>query len=295
MNRRDLLRLTVAAGAASTFGSNAGSTKPIDEERRLRIIDTNVSLFLWPFRRLPLDEPELLVNKVRSLGITEAWAGSFEGLLHRDITGVNERLAAVCARYTELVPIGSINLELPDWEGDLRRCFDEHKMPGVRLHPNYHGYALDDPPFSKLLASAREKQRFVQIAACLEDTRTQHPRLSVPDVDLSPLPDVMQHAAGATVQILNYRPRAPLLEKLGATPGIYFDTARVEGTDGIANLLRSIPSARVMLGTHAPFLIPESTLIRIQESTLGEEELSGLLSETADEFRRRSAGKGSAQ
>jgi hypothetical protein len=135
----------------------------------------------------------------------------------------------------------------------------------------------------------------VQIAVCLEDTRTQHPRLSVPDVDLSPLPAAMHQAAGAMVQLLNYRPRQPLLKTLAEAPGIYFDIARLEGTGGIADLLQSVSSARVMLGSHAPFLIPESTLIRVYESMLSEEELAGLLSDTADEFRRRSAAKGSDQ
>ena len=291
MNRRDLLRLSFLLGTASAVGSGAKKAegKPNDDASSRRITDTNVSLSHWPFRRLPLDEPELLVNKLRSLGISAAWAGSFEGILHRDLTSANQRLAATCARHPELVPIGSINLDLPDWEEDLRRCIEEHEMPGVRLHPNYHGYQLDDPRFGRLLTAARDSKRFVQVAACLEDTRTQHPLLNVPDVDLSLLPEVMQHVPGATVQILNYRPRQPLLGKLAATPGIYFDTARVEATDGIAELLANVPSGRVMFGTHAPFLIPESAMIRIHESNPDVQALAALLSGTAEELRRRSA------
>lgn len=295
MNRRDLLRLGIAAGAASTLVSDGtpADAEHCGGESSVPIIDTNVSLFHWPFRRLPLDEPELLVTKLRSLGISMAWAGSFEAILHRDITSVNQRLAELCAKHFELVPIGSINLELPDWEEDLRRCFDEHKMPGVRLHPNYHGYALQDPRFSRLLALARDSGRFVQVAVCLEDIRTQHPLLNVPDVDLSPLPTVMQLLTGASVQILNYRPRQPLLEKLARVPGVFFDTARVEATDGIADLFRSVPSDRVMFGTHAPFLIPESGLMRIQESNPNPKDLAAVLSGTAETLRAslRSAGR----
>ena len=57
------------------------------------MIDTNVSLFRWPYRRLIGDDPEELVTRLRARGVTQAWAGSFEALLCRDMAGVNLRLA----------------------------------------------------------------------------------------------------------------------------------------------------------------------------------------------------------
>ena len=144
MNRREALALAVATGVASALLPLAAQSQETHSSQ-CRITDTNVSLFRWPFRRLPLDETDALVRKLRSLGISEAWAGSFEGILHRDIASVNQRLADACRVHRELIPIGSIDLELPGWEDDLNRCIDAQKMPGIRLHPNYHGYTLDDP------------------------------------------------------------------------------------------------------------------------------------------------------
>jgi predicted TIM-barrel fold metal-dependent hydrolase len=281
INRRDLLNIAATAGAASVLvAKTAQSAKR--EETTVNIVDTNISLFQWPFRSLPLDDSEKLVKKLRSLGIAEAWAGSFEGVLHRDIAGVNQRLADECKRYPALIPIGSINPELPDWEHDLRRCIEKHDMPGIRLHPNYHGYTLDDPRFGRLLELATAAGRFVQIAVAMEDTRTQHPMLRVPDVDIAPLPSLMRRIGQANVQILNYRPLASQLEKLANVPGVYFDTARVDGTDGVPKLVGRVPHGRVMFGSHAPFLIPEAALIRVHESSeLGEESLRALLSENA--------------
>ena len=51
------------------------------------MIDTNVHLFQWPFRRLPADDPDEFVLKLKARGVEQAWAGSFEALLNRDVSG----------------------------------------------------------------------------------------------------------------------------------------------------------------------------------------------------------------
>ena len=60
------------------------------------IIDTNVNISRWPFRRLAGDETPDLVARLRQRNVTQAWAGSFDGILHKDIGGVNARLSMDC-------------------------------------------------------------------------------------------------------------------------------------------------------------------------------------------------------
>lgn len=276
MDRREILAISAAAGAGSLLVAESGWAD-VSKMRPAKIVDTNVSLFQWPFRRLPLDDVTSLLEKMRQLGINQSWAGSFEGVLQRDITGVNQRLAEACQPHDELVPIGSINLELPDWQSDLGRCFQTHKMPGIRLHPNYHGYTLADQRFIELLKRSASAGRLVQIAIAMEDSRTQHPLVRVDDVDLTPLPTLVRQVKGAKVQILNYRGRSNVHADLINTPGLFFDCARVDGTDGITQLIRSAANGKVLFGTHAPFLIPESALIRTYESNLTQPELRQLL------------------
>jgi predicted TIM-barrel fold metal-dependent hydrolase len=238
------------------------------------VIDTNIYLSRWPTRRLPLDETPRLVEKLKASGVTRAWAGSFEALLHKDIGGVNARLVAECQARGDglLIPFGTVNPLLPDWEEDLRRCHEAHRMRGIRLHPNYHGYRLDERIFAKLLAAASERELLVQIALRMEDPRTQHRLLTVPDVDPTPLAELVADLPKVRVQLLNAmnNVRPDLLDKLIAAGNVSVEIAMLEGIGGVANLLKHVPTTRVLFGSYAPFFAFEAAPGKLRESALAQ-------------------------
>jgi len=274
MKRRDLFKGALAAGSLATL-SASGDAAPRG------VVDTNVSLFRWPFRRLPLDETGKLVEKLRSLGITTALAGTFEGIFHRDLTAANDRLSAECARFPELIPVASVDPSMPGWERDLAGA-----KIAIRLHPGYHGYALDDPRIHELLIAAAQRALLVQLTVALEDPRTQSDRVRVPEVDLTPLPAAMAKAPSARVQLLNWKGRGSLTNTLRDLPNLSVDTALADGTDAVAALVKTFGPERVMFGTHAPFLIPEAALLRVHEAGLGEADLRSVVRENGEAWIR---------
>lgn len=249
----------------------------------MQLIDTNVHLSRWPFRRLRLDETPQLVAHLRASGITEAWAGTYDALLHRDLTHVNERLVADCARHDLLKPVGAINLALPDWQEDLRRCLHVHRMPALRVYPNYHGYRLDDPRFKQLLATAAAANLPVQIAVMMEEERTQHPLVTVPHVDTAPLLELLPQIPKSRIILQNaFRAvRGGLLLKLAATRQVWFDHSTVEGMAGLRRLLSQVPADRLLFGSHSPFYLLESALLKLRESMLTEAEKTALTHQNA--------------
>jgi hypothetical protein len=250
------------------------------------IIDVNVSLSRWPFRRLTGDDPGSLVQKLRGHQVTQAWAGSFDALLHRDLAAVNHRLAADCRGRGEGLrrPFGAMKPMLSDWEEDLRRCHEEHRMPGIRLHPNYHGYTLDDPRSTRLLRLAAERKLIVQIPIILEDERTIHPLVKVPPVDVSPLAKMLPDLPSLRLVLLNSfrNVKADLREKLAAAGQVFFDIATLEGVGGVQKLLVELPMERILFGSHYPLFYFEAALLKLQESPL-----SGLQSEAVRQANAR--------
>jgi predicted TIM-barrel fold metal-dependent hydrolase len=254
------------------------------------IIDTNVNLSRWPFRRLTGDEPTELVSRLRKQDVVQAWAGSFDGIFHRDLAGVNARLVKHCQAHGQevLLPFGSINPKLPDWQEDLRRCQEEHKMVGIRLHPNYHGYDLKDPAFAELLKLAATRGLIVQLALCMEDERTQHPLMRVPPVDLTPLPDLVKAQAKLRLVILNCYPQLKTdLRALAEAGEVYFDLSMVEGVGGVARLADHVSLERVVFGSHFPLFYLESAVLKMQEAGFDETQTKAVFEENARRLLRK--------
>ena len=249
------------------------------------MIDVNVNLSRWPFRRLVGDEPAGLVAGLRKREVTQAWAGAFDGIFHKDISSANVRLADDCQRHGAglLIPFGSINPKLPDWQEDLRQCHEDHKMPGIRLHPNYHGYDLKDPAFSELLHLTAARRLVVQLAVCLEDQRTQHPLMRVSPVDIAPLANLLKSEPDARLVILNSDPLHNLEQSQGLLSGgnSYFDISMVEGVGGVARLAKKVSIERVLFGTHYPLFYFESAVLKVREAEFTDAEGQAVLDSNA--------------
>jgi uncharacterized protein len=295
LDRRSFVKASLAPAALVIRENPAvrpahGAEAPSEEPAATpEIIDTNVHLFQWPFRGLKYDRTEALVRKLRRHRISQAWAGNFESLLHKQLDAANRRLADECREHGGglLIPIGSVNPVWPDWEEDLRRCHEQYQMRGIRLYPAYHGYAPVHPELLRLLASSTRRGLLVQIVIRMEDERVHHPSINAPVVSASQLSEILVKVPEARVQLLNAdtvfrsgQVRA-LVEKTRTT----FDIAAVEGNGGIGRLIDGthpnyrgqVPSDRLLFGSHAPFFPCESALLKLFESPLDRRQLDQIM------------------
>jgi predicted TIM-barrel fold metal-dependent hydrolase len=263
------------------------------------IIDTNVHLFDWPFRKLKYAGTKALLAKLRRHRIKQAWTGSYEGLLHKNLDGVNARLAEECQANGAgiLLPFGTINPALPDWEEDLRRCQEKHHMPGVRLYPSYHNYTLQSAEVARLFQLAHKRGLIVQLAVRMEDPRVQLAVTRTPSVDVTGLPELLAALPKVKVHLLNaFNGTEPLRGQAGRRlieqTHVIFDFSHVEGQGGLGKLIAGdrdigrppLPVERIAFGSHAPYFPCESAVFKLFESPLARPELEKLMRGNAERF-----------
>ena len=295
IDRRNFVKASLVPAAvpiANAMGKAAaqrGEPRRGPDDQGPDIVDSNVHLFEWPFRKLKYDRTEALIAKLRRHRITQAWAGSFEAVLHRQLDNINHRLAEECRVRGEgvLIPIGTINPGWPDWEEDLRRCHEQYGIHGLRLYPPYHGYTFDHPEFTRMLGEAAKRGMLVQIAMRMEDERVHHPALDIPVINIAPLTAVLRKVPSAKVQLINSA--GALLGKsvpdLVRLTQVTFDIAATEGNGGVGRLIEgtnpsykgAIPVDRLLFGSHAPFFPCESALMKLFESPLSLAQLEKLM------------------
>jgi predicted TIM-barrel fold metal-dependent hydrolase len=275
MKRRAFLGTTALAASAlpAAFA---------DEDH---FIDTNVYLDEWPFRELSFSGVNSLSASLKKAGVTEAWAGSFKAIGNANPDTINNDLAEQC-KGSLFQPVAAINPMLSKWAQTISRAVDLG-FHGIRLHPNYHDFQLDDPKFTELLTSTVENQLAVQIVVRLEDPRTQPANTSVPDVDLKPLLTSLRQVPEAKVQILSglRSSRDSLtLSRLGEL-GVTFDIAMLEGIEGLRQHFDRFPGLPIAFGSHAPFFYAQSSALKLQESELTQAEIEAVKFQTAHTLR----------
>jgi uncharacterized protein len=253
------------------------------------IIDTNVNLFSWPFRALKYRDTKALVAKLKKHRIIEAWAGSFEALLSKDMNGVNARLAAECREHGPgfLIPFGSVNLAWPDWEEDVRRCHEVHKMPGIRIYPGYQPFDLDHSGMENLVKVTSERGLVLQVVFGMEDPRVHHPIISVGPVTFGPLLKTVNGTPNAKVELLHFSDQlqGEGLSQFMAKPNTVMDISGLEGNGAVGRMIGSIqglpasrvPVDRLVFGSHAPYFPVETAILKLIESPLDVQQLQAIM------------------
>ena len=235
------------------------------------IIDVNAYVGHWPFRQLRHNTVQGLLRRMDAHGIDRAVVSSINGIFYKNPHASNEELDRQTRRHRDrLVPFATLKPNYPGWEEDLRRCAEDMGFRGIRLYPQYHGYALTDSDSLDLIDAVTEKAWPVQVPMRVVDRRQRHEWDLARDLE----PEEFEAAISA-------RPQTGwmVLEGLGldelrlpAEARYLMELSRMTSVlqRTVQAMMTSAGSQRVAFGTGMPFKEPRPAMLKLEHLDVSE-------------------------
>ena len=238
------------------------------------MIDVNACAGNWVFRILPESSPESLYQKLKAEGIENAFVSSIEGIFFDEPQLANEKLFSEIKDLPFFLPVAVLNPKLANWKKSLKVCCENYNIRAIKLYPNYHLYNLDDDHAQRLITLAGERDLTVIVQLRVQDTRAQNPLCLVPDVDVASVIKVADKIKGTRFVIggIKYNEAQSMAKQITELDNVWIDISNVEYMDVLRRLINLYGTRQILFGTHAPFFVIRSAVLKLKEACLTEQE-----------------------
>lgn len=187
---------------------------------------------------------------------------------------VNDFLMRTAAQHPqELIGFGTLHPDYPDVERELKRI-KAGGLRGVKLHPDFQHFLLDDEPSIRMFAQMAELGLPALIHTGDHRYPYSQPQRMARVLDKVPtLKVICAHLGGWSVWTDAWR-------ALAGRPNLWVDTSSslyaVEPEQAV-EIIRKYGAARVFFGTDYPMWKPDEELKRLLALKLSPDELEGIL------------------
>jgi predicted TIM-barrel fold metal-dependent hydrolase len=229
------------------------------------IIDINTYVGHWPFRQLRHNTAEALVRRMDERQIDRAIVASIHGIFYKNAHSANDELAVATRPFRDrLIPYATLNPTYPGWEEDLRRCAEDLGLTGLRLYPQYHGYALTDEAVLALVDAATALGWPVQVPMRVVDRRQRHAFDLARDLTTGDFEAAFTLRPATRWMVLNGLGFDG--SRLPAAAHVLFGISRMTAVlqRNIQALIETAGLGCLAFGTGMPFKVPEPALLKLQ-------------------------------
>ncbi len=240
------------------------------------IIDSNVLIGNWPFRKLPYTDASQVRQVLAASGINHAVAVSTDAIFFRNVQDGNETLYKALAQHRDFfTPAATINPSYARWEKDYEQALQE-KCAAIRIWPEYQGWGLLDSCGLELCSACKEDRLPIILTTEVEDSRQRHPLDKPEDWKGGDLKRLIEETAGLKVLVVNAR--AEKVKELGlALPEedrkrIFFDISGLWGAfvDDLDLCIEQVGISQFVFGSHAALKTPEAAITKLNLSKIKE-------------------------
>jgi predicted TIM-barrel fold metal-dependent hydrolase len=250
------------------------------------VIDVNVFVGAYPWRKLPGSSPESVLAAMERVGVREAWVTHLPSLFWKDPAQGNGWLYQTAEKIPPFRPVPVVHPGLPRWEADLDQAL-RRGVPAVRCDPGYLGLAPTGGEMLRLIAATGDVGLPLQAVVRLEDGRGRHPLDVAPELTPAIVRTWVRSDPRARF-IITHADRE-FIEQVhfGATPEeqarIWWDISWVWGPpeDHLALLLATVGGSRFLFGSGQPLRLAETPLARLDLLDIAPSDLRAIVTENA--------------
>jgi predicted TIM-barrel fold metal-dependent hydrolase len=258
------------------------------------VIDVNVFLGAYPWRRVPGTSPQDVLAAMDRVGVKEAWVTHLPSLFWKDPGEGNPWLYHTAAGQPRFHPVPVVHPGLPRWERDLAEAV-AHGVPAVRCDPGQLGLAPAGSEMTRLIHAAGAADVPLMAAVRLEDGRGRHPLDVAPELTPAAVRNWLR-VPSDTRFIITHAERE-FIEQVhfGATPEearrVSWDISWVWGPpeDHLALLLATVGGARFLFGSGQPLRLAETPVARLDLLDLTVGDRRAILTDNAARLASRRA------
>jgi predicted TIM-barrel fold metal-dependent hydrolase len=234
------------------------------------LIDVNAYVGHWPFKRLADNNCDGLLKKMNLYGVDLSVVTNLNGIFYKNTQSANEELVAEIRSKkifgNRFLPFAIINPVYGGWKYDFLTCVKQFGMKGVRVFPNYHDYAIDEPALIELVKMARDHDVAIALTMRMVDSR-QRSWMDLPVEwglkDYLPLLKTVPDARYLLLNLSTGLTLSPEEDALLKNGHVLFDTSGRNISD-FGDFYKRFGKTRVACGTHFPVFDYLTGLLRIE-------------------------------
>jgi len=242
------------------------------------IIDANVLIGNWAFRKLPYTDTGRVRQILEANGINQAVAGSLDAILFRNVQDGNEILYRAISQHRDFfTPAAAINPSYAGWEKDYEQALQE-KCAAIRVWPEYQAWSLLDSCSLELCRACEEDNLPLVLSAEIEDARQRHALDKPADSNSGQVRQLIEKMEVLKILIVNAR--AEKVREIALTLSeenrnrIFFDISGLWGAfvHDLDLCLEQVGVSQFVFGSHAALKTPETAITKLNLSRIKEQD-----------------------
>jgi len=222
---------------------------------------------------------EALIASGSRIGVERYLVFSAATVPHQ-VESINTFIMGECAKHPEFMGAGTMHEDYPEPEAEIERIC-RAGMRGIKLHPDFQHFNVDDPKMDRAYAALEERKMFIIVHTGDRRYDFSHPNRVANVAERFPgLRVIAAHFGG-------YCQWAVARERLLKLPNVYIDTSSTLGMDGRGEALKTlemIDPTHVFFATDFPMWDHAEELERVKSLGLSDAMLEDVLYNNFDRF-----------